>query len=61
MEKAKKNQETLESKLTEGIDGMQSIAKAPSFVIPTIPDQKRNFKKWEGEMKFFFLKILTIT
>ena len=29
---------------------MQSIAKAPSFVIPTIPDQKKDFKKWEGEL-----------
>ena len=49
----KGNQKTLESKLTEGIEGMQSIAKAPSFVIPTIPDQKRDFKKWEGEMKAY--------
>ena len=49
----KGNQKTLESKLTEGIEGMQSIAKAPSFVIPTNPDQKRDFKKWEGEMKAY--------
>ena len=49
----KGNQKTLESKLTEGIEGMQSIAKAPSFVIPTIPDQKRDFKKLEGEMKTY--------
>ena len=30
-----------------------AIAKAPAFTIPALPEHKRDFLKWENEMKAY--------